>query len=87
MRDAELLAAGRRPWETAAVARVASAPRESIMVVIQFLEAGSGGRRTLVMTPGTTSEKCRDTKVETRQDFPTPSARIYGWNVGESECQ
>ena len=40
---------------------------------MQLFDDGSGGSRTRVMTPGTTSEKCRDTKVETREDFPTPS--------------
>ena len=37
--------------------------------------SGSGGRRTRVMIPGTTSEKCLDTKVEMREDLPTPSKK------------
>ena len=48
-----------------------SAPCESTMVVMQEC-CGSGGRRTRVMIPGTISEKCRDTKVEMRDDLPTP---------------
>ena len=36
--------------------KAASPPCESTMVVIQ-LESGSGGKRTRVMIPGTTSEK------------------------------
>lgn len=55
--------------------RAASAPCESTMVVIQA-EWGSGGNRTRVMIPGTTSEKYRDTKVDIRDDLPTPSGRI-----------
>ena len=58
-------------WATAE-SKAESAPWESTMVVIQE-EFGSGGNRTLVMTPGTTSEKYLDTKVEMRDDFPTPS--------------
>jgi hypothetical protein len=42
------------------------------MVVMQEY-SGSGGSRTLVMIPGTTSEKCLETKVEINDDFPTPS--------------
>jgi hypothetical protein len=45
------------------------------MVVIQEF-SGSGGRRTRVMIPGTTSEKCLDTKVEMREDLPTPSTNV-----------
>jgi hypothetical protein len=45
------------------------------MVVMQLL-SGSGGRRTCVIKPGTISEKCRETKVEMRDDLPTPSAEI-----------
>jgi hypothetical protein len=52
--------------------RAASPPCESTTVVIQAFSV-SGGRRTLVMMPGTTSEKCLETKVEMRDDFPTPS--------------
>ena len=43
------------------------------MVVIQLL-SGSGGSRTWVINPGTISEKWRETKVDIRDDFPTPSA-------------
>ena len=50
----------------------ASPPCESTMVVIQEL-SGSGGKRTRVIMPGTTSEKCRETKVEINDDLPTPS--------------
>jgi hypothetical protein len=50
----------------------ASPPCESTMVVIQEF-SGSGGNRTLVIIPGTTSEKCLETKVEIRDDLPTPS--------------
>ena len=52
--------------------RAASPPCESTIVVIQEF-SGSGGNRTLVMIPGTTSEKCLDTKVDIREDLPTPS--------------
>lgn len=55
-----------------AAMRAASPPWESTIVVIQEF-SGSGGRRTRVMIPGTTSEKCLDTNVEMRDDFPTPS--------------
>lgn len=44
-----------------------------MMVLVQLDSSGSGGRRTLVKIPGTSSEKCRETNVETRLDFPTPS--------------
>lgn len=54
--------------------RAASPPWESTMVVIQEF-SGSGGSRTRVIIPGTTSEKCLDTKVEMREDFPTPSKK------------
>jgi hypothetical protein len=50
----------------------ASPPCESTMVVIQEF-SGSGGNRTRVIIPGTTSEKCLETKVEIRDDLPTPS--------------
>ena len=50
----------------------ASPPCESTMVVIQEF-SGSGGNRTLVIIPGTTSEKCLETNVEIRDDLPTPS--------------
>ena len=53
--------------------RATSPPCESTIVVIQAF-CGSGGKRTRVMIPGTTSEKCRDTNVEISDDFPTPSA-------------
>jgi hypothetical protein len=53
--------------------RAASPPCESTMVVMHEF-SGSGGSLTRVMMPGTTSEKCRETKVEIREDFPTPSA-------------
>ena len=43
---------------------------------MQLFDDGSGGSRTRVITPGTTSEKCRDTKVDTSEDFPTPSGGI-----------
>lgn len=56
--------------------KAASPPCESTIVVMQEF-SGSGGNRTLVMIPGTTSEKCLDTKVDIRDDFPTPS--IYFW--------
>lgn len=51
----------------------ASPPCESTIVVMQEF-SGSGGNRTLVIIPGTTSEKCLDTKVDIRDDLPTPSA-------------
>ena len=50
----------------------ASPPCESTMVVMQEF-SGSGGNRTLVMMPGTTSEKCLETKVDIKEDLPTPS--------------
>mmetsp|Transcript_92544 Transcript_92544/g.188418 ORF Transcript_92544/g.188418 Transcript_92544/m.188418 type:complete len:267 (+) Transcript_92544:272-1072(+) len=53
--------------------RAASPPCESTMVVMQEF-SGSGGNRTLVMIPGTTSEKCLETKVDMRDDLPTPSS-------------
>jgi hypothetical protein len=53
--------------------RAASPPCESIIVVMHDELFGSGGRRTLVMIPGTVSEKCLETKVEIREDFPTCS--------------
>jgi hypothetical protein len=49
-----------------------SPPCESTIVVMQAF-SGSGGSRTRVMIPGTTSEKCRETNVEIKEDFPTPS--------------
>ena len=52
--------------------KAASPPCESTIVVIQEF-SGSGGNRTRVIMPGTTSEKCLDTKVEMRDDLPTPS--------------
>jgi hypothetical protein len=52
--------------------RATSPPWESTMVVMQEF-SGSGGRRTRVIMPGTTSEKCLETKVEIKEDFPTPS--------------
>jgi hypothetical protein len=53
--------------------RAASPPCESTIVVMQEF-SGSGGNRTLVMMPGTTSEKCLETKVEIKEDLPTPSS-------------
>jgi hypothetical protein len=53
--------------------KAASPPWESTIVVIQEF-SGSGGSLTRVMIPGTTSEKCLETNVEMREDFPTPSA-------------
>jgi hypothetical protein len=50
----------------------ASPPWESTMVVIHEF-SGSGGNRTRVIIPGTTSEKCLETNVEINDDFPTPS--------------
>ena len=44
------------------------------MVVMQAL-SGSGGSLTRVIIPGTTSEKCLDTNVDIKEDFPTPSAK------------
>lgn len=49
-----------------------SPPWESTMVVIHEF-SGSGGSRTRVIIPGTTSEKCLDTKVDIKEDLPTPS--------------
>lgn len=54
--------------------KAASPPCESTMVVIQ-LESGSGGKRTRVMIPGTTSAKWWDTNVDIKLDFPTPSVK------------
>ena len=48
--------------------RAASPPCESTIVVIHEF-SGSGGNRTLVMIPGTTSEKCLETKVNIKEDF------------------
>lgn len=42
------------------------------MVVMHEL-SGSGGSLTRVIIPGTTSEKCLDTNVDIKDDFPTPS--------------
>lgn len=53
----------------------ASPPCESTIVVMQEF-SGSGGSRTRVMIPGTTSEKCLETKVDMSDDFPTPSVEI-----------
>mmetsp|Transcript_24824 Transcript_24824/g.54498 ORF Transcript_24824/g.54498 Transcript_24824/m.54498 type:complete len:84 (+) Transcript_24824:2725-2976(+) len=50
-----------------------SPPCESTIVVMHEF-SGSGGNRTRVIIPGTTSEKCLDTKVEMRDDLPTPSS-------------
>lgn len=46
------------------------------MVVMQD-EFGSGGNRTRVIMPGTTSEKYLETNVEINDDFPTPSAVCF----------
>lgn len=56
--------------------RAASPPCESTMVVTQEL-SGSGGNRTLVMIPGTTSAKYRETKVIIYPLIPTSSKTIY----------
>lgn len=66
--------------------RAASAPCESTIVVIQA-EWGSGGNRTRVMIPGTTSEKYRDTKVDIRDDLPTPSGRTIKRRHGKNRSR
>jgi hypothetical protein len=54
--------------------KATSPPCESTIVVMHEF-SGSGGSRTRVMMPGTTSEKCLDTKVDIKDDFPTPSTK------------
>ena len=53
----------------------ASPPCESTIVVMHEF-SGSGGNRTRVIIPGTTSEKCRETNVDINDDLPTPSVVI-----------
>jgi hypothetical protein len=55
------------------------------MVVIQDDKCGSGGNRTRVMIPGTTSEKYRETNVEIKEDFPTPSVSFI-YFVFQKKC-
>ena len=52
--------------------KAASPPCESTIVVMHEF-SGSGGSRTRVIMPGTISEKCLETKVDIRDDLPTPS--------------
>lgn len=40
---------------------------------------GSGGKRTRVMSAGTTSAKYLDTKVEIKLDLPTDSVLMIFW--------
>ena len=62
----------------------ASPPCESTMVVMHEF-SGSGGNRTRVMMPGTTSEKCLETNVEISDDFPTPSIFIINCKKKEKK--
>jgi hypothetical protein len=47
----------------------------SMIVLVQLANCASGGMRTRVMIGGTNSEKCRETKVDTRLDLPTLSVK------------
>ena len=60
--------------------KAASPPCESTIVVMHEF-SGSGGSRTRVIMPGTISEKCLETKVDMRDDLPTPSV-ISQYNFG-----
>ena len=64
--------------------RAASPPCESTIVVIQEF-SGSGGNRTLVIIPGTTSEKCLETNVDIKEDLPTPSVVLIRLNESEEK--
>ena len=64
--------------------KAASPPCESTIVVIQEF-SGSGGNRTLVMIPGTTSEKCLETKVDIKEDLPTPSGVLIALNESKEK--
>jgi hypothetical protein len=64
--------------------KATSPPCESTIVVMHEF-SGSGGSRTRVMMPGTTSEKCLDTKVDIKDDFPTPSTKRK--TKRRSECK
>jgi hypothetical protein len=56
-----------------ASAKATSPSWVSMIVLVQLANCASGGMRTRVMIGGTSSEKCRETKVDTRLDLPTPS--------------
>lgn len=61
------------PLRESASVNAASPSWVSMTVVVQLFTSGSGGRHTRVRIWGTNSLKWRETKVETRLDFPTPS--------------
>ena len=70
-----------------ALLKVLSPSCVSIIVVVYLRNDGSGGSLTRVKTPGTFSEKCRETKVDTKLDLPTPSANKWRQRVlGILEC-